>query len=199
MDISEFSRLIQSKQAQLDRLMRHNMPVIAGRMAKDHFQDNFRRGGFVNNGLHPWAAARRLSLGYKSASMNNGTLLSGRKHLFKSIQYTPGEYRVTIYNDVLYAPIHNWGGEIQRTDRMRKYAWHRFYEACGVSKNNSGKGSLSKEAIASNPEAGFWKGMALSRKKSIKIPQRQFIGESQELTDAIKNRLEEEIQKILNI
>lgn len=53
MDIKDFARLVKAKRGELDTLMRRNMPVIAGRMAKDHFQDNFRKGGFVNGGLHP--------------------------------------------------------------------------------------------------------------------------------------------------
>ena len=32
-------------------MMRRKMPVMVGRMAKDHIQDNFRQGGFVNGGL----------------------------------------------------------------------------------------------------------------------------------------------------
>ncbi len=43
--------------------MKRKMPVIAGRMAKDHFQDNFRREGFVNGGLHPWPKAKKAVLG----------------------------------------------------------------------------------------------------------------------------------------
>ena len=48
MDIKEYSKLIKAKRKELDDLMKRKMPVIAGRMAKDHFQDNFRREGFVN-------------------------------------------------------------------------------------------------------------------------------------------------------
>lgn len=43
MDIKEYSKLIKAKRKELDDLMKRKMPVIAGRMAKDHFQDNFRR------------------------------------------------------------------------------------------------------------------------------------------------------------
>ena len=66
MDIKEYSKLIKAKRKELDGLMKRKMPVIAGRMAKDHFQDNFRREGFVNGGLHPWPKAKRLSSGAAS-------------------------------------------------------------------------------------------------------------------------------------
>ena len=41
MDIKEYSKLIKAKRKELDGLMKRKMPVIAGRMAKDHFHQNF--------------------------------------------------------------------------------------------------------------------------------------------------------------
>ena len=115
MDIKEYSKLIKAKRKELDGLMKRKMPVIAGRMAKDHFQDNFRREGFVNGGLHPWPKAKRLSSGRTDAAGNYGTLLSGRNHLFSSVKYMPGEYRVRVANELVYAPVNNWGGEVHPT------------------------------------------------------------------------------------
>lgn len=122
MNPKEFANLVKTKARELDSLMRRTMPVIAGRVAKDHFQDNFRKGGFVNNGLHPWKAAKRISSGDKGAAANYRTLLSGRNHLFSSIKYIPYDYRVIVSNDVEYASLHNWGGTTHPTvtDRDRK-------------------------------------------------------------------------------
>lgn len=111
MDIKDFTEMIKRKRDRMDSMMRRKMPVMVGRMAKDHFQDNFRQGGFVNGGLHPWPKAKRLSSGGSDAASNYGTLLSGRKHLFKSVGYTPADYRVRVFNEVVYAPINNWGGK----------------------------------------------------------------------------------------
>lgn len=201
MDIKDFAKLIEAKRGELDTLMRRNMPVIAGRMAKDHFQDNFRKGGFVNGGLHPWPAARRLLSGGSSAADSYGTLLSGRNHLFSSINYYPEAYRVRVACELPYASIHNWGGSIKRTDMMRRYSWRRFFRACGVVEGEDSESRRMKTAKAivdSNPEARFWKGMALSKKKSIKMPQRQFLGESAELNSAIHERLIKEVTAILD-
>ena len=57
MDIKDSAKLVEQIRKELDTMMRRRMPVIAGRLAKDHFQDNFRRSGFVNGGLHPWPEA----------------------------------------------------------------------------------------------------------------------------------------------
>mgnify|MGYP001525207779 CR=1 FL=1 len=51
MDIKEFSTLIKEKAKELDDMAKHRLPVKIGRMAKDHYQDNFRKGGFVNKSL----------------------------------------------------------------------------------------------------------------------------------------------------
>lgn len=138
MNIQDFAKLIQRKRKELDDMMRREMPVVAGRMAKDHFQDNFRKGGFVNNGLHPWPKAKRLSSGKSDAASNYGTLLSSRNHLFSSIKYTPSDYRVRVANEVPYAPIHNWGGVVEPkvTPQMRRFAWAMFYKSSGQSKRN---------------------------------------------------------------
>ena len=191
----------------LEKLMRREMPVIAGRMAQEHFQNNFRQGGFVNGGLHPWPKAKRLSSGRTDAAGNYGTLLSGRNHLFKSIKYIPTDYRVKISNDVLYAPIHNWGGTVAVTvtDRMRRFAWAKFYQASGKARKAATGGKKGRKSVAgkqaASPQASFWKNLALTRKKKldIRIPQRQFLGESEELTAKINERLEKEIRNILNL
>lgn len=204
MDIKEFAKQIEQNKKKLDTLMRREMPVIAGRMAQEHFQNNFRQGGFVNGGLHPWPKAKRLSSGRTDAAGNYGTLLSERKHLFESIKYIPTDYRVKISNDVVYAPIHNWGGTITVTvtDRMRRFAWGKYREAMGETKKGAGKKTRKKAAAKRqpNPQAQMWKGLALTKKKklNIHIPQRQFLGESEELNEKIEKKMAEKITNIFN-
>lgn len=207
MDIKDSAKLVEQIRKELDAMMRRRMPVIAGRLAKDHFQDNFRRSGFVNGGLHPWPKARRLTSGGTDAASQYGTLLSGRNHLYNSIQYVPSDYRVRVYNEVAYASIHNWGGTVSVTvtDRMRRFAWAKFYEASGKSRKAATGGKKGRKRAtgkqAASPQASFWKHLALTRKKKldIRIPQRQFLGESEELTAKINERLEKEIRNILNL
>ena len=202
MDIKDFSALLKAKQKELDTLMRRELPVKVGRMAKDHYQDNFRKGGFVNGGLRRWPVTKRQRSGSKSAAAGYGPLLSRRNHLFSSVKYTPGDYRVRVANDVKYAPPHNWGGETRPTvtPRMRKFAWAMYYKAAGIRKKaakGKRKGKTRQRELP--PEAGMWKGLALTLKKKlkVKIPQRQFIGESTELNKQIRQTVETEIRNIL--
>ena len=203
MNDKDFIRQLEEHQREIVRLVRRRLPIIVGRMAKDHFQNNFRLQGFLNNGLKPWQETRRQQSGGKSAASQYGPLLSRCNHLFASIKYTPGDARVSIANDVLYAPIHNWGGSTHPTvtDKMRRFAWAMFYKEAGIKRAKSGKTKRKKMAAASeNPRASRWKALALTKKTklNIRIPQRQFIGDSRELSDKVSQRITTEIQNILN-
>jgi phage gpG-like protein len=107
----EFVKRLQAAQRELENSINRVLPVKIGALAKAHFQDNFHKSGFVNNGLHKWQPAKRLLLNRrkKPASMKYKTLLSGRNHLFSSISYTPMRGAVRIYNPVEYAAVHNEG------------------------------------------------------------------------------------------
>lgn len=162
MNIKDFSASLKAKQKELDTLMRRELPIKVGRMAKDHYQDNFRKGGFVNGGLQRWPQTKRQNSGSKSAAAGYGPLLSRRNHLFSSVKYTPGDYRVRVANDVEYAPLHNWGGETHPTvtPRMRKFAWAMYYKAVGKRK----RVKQGKENCRRRPVCG--KGSPLSGRKS---------------------------------
>jgi len=204
MKVEEFARQIEAKKRQIDQLRKRKLPVLIGRMAKDHYQENFRRSGFVNGGLHQWPTTRRQRQGGKSAAANYGPLLSARKHLVSSIQYTPSDYRVVVFNNVPYAAIHNEGGTVNThptvTPRMRKFAWAKYYEATGQKRKKKGK-TKSTVPINETEEARRWKALALTKKRKLnihaKIPQRQFIGESEELNEKIVAKIESEITKII--
>ena len=200
MDAKDYIKLIEQHKKELGELMRRKLPVIVGRMAKDHYQDNFRKGGFVNNGLQKWPVTKRQRSGSSSASATYGPLLSGRNHLFGSIKYEPGDYRVKVANEVPYAAIHNEGGTVNPTvtPKMRRFAWAMYHKATGREKS---KRKTKKAGTKENAAAGFWKALALTKKQklSIKIPQRRFLGESAELTKKINDKIELEVAKIIKL
>ena len=201
MDIKVFSELIKSQSRKLDRLIRRQLPIKIGRMAKDHYQDNFRKGGFVNRGLQKWPTTRRQQYGSTSAAASYGPLLSGHNHLFGSIKYVPGDYRVTVSNDLHYAGIHNQGGTVSPTvtPKMRRFAWYMYYKVSG--RNSKGQKGKKKSQARAAPQAEFWRNLALTRKQklAVKIPKRQFIGESAELTQRINEKIKQEIINTLNL
>ncbi len=194
----EFIYELQKKRRAFEDFQRR-WPVIVGRMGKDHFQNNFRLGGFVNNGLKPWVPAKRITSGRTDADAKRPTLMSSRSHLFNSVQYEPGDRRVTISIPVPYAAAHQYGETIQVpvTAKMRRFAWVRYYEAAGIPPKG---GKAKQQANPANDEALMWKRLALTKKTtlSIKLPARPMIGESAELSQQIRDRTEEEGLKILN-
>ena len=46
MDVKNLADALKNKAGEVENLMRRKLPVIVGRMAKDHYQENFRKGGF---------------------------------------------------------------------------------------------------------------------------------------------------------
>ena len=197
MDLKQFQQQLAAKQREVEQAMRRTLPVKVGRIAADHYHENFRKGGFVDGGLHPWQPTKRQQSGSKRAAANYGPLLSSRKNLYGSIKYIPGDYRVMVRSDLKYAPLQNWGGFVSPTvtEKMRKYAWARYNEAIGRK-----KGAKRKKKYVESEEALRWKALALTKKPrlQINIPQRQFLGESQELNQKINETIDKEISKIIN-
>lgn len=193
-NLKEFFSEMDKKKRAVSDLMRRKMPVFAGRIGVNYVQDNFRKGGFVNDGLQPWKKSNRELHGGVSADANYRTLHSARDHLYGSTKYIPGDGRVTILNEVQYAGIHNWGGTVSPTitPKMRKFAWAKYYTAGGGKKGEENK--------PVGPDASFWKGLALTKKTklNIRIPQRQFLGDSKELRDEIRNKIDIEMEKLFN-
>lgn len=187
------------------RFVQRELPVKAGRIAVDHFKENFIKEGFVNGGLNKWPPAKRLSSGSNSADAKHTTLMSSRNHLYNSIVSAPSTGKVTVYTDVIYAPIHNEGGQINIpiTPKMRRFAWSRYYQLAGKSKlSMNGKKRGNATASENIPaEASKWKGLALTNKKSLTVnmPQRQFMGDSVELEKKIDRVINNKIQELLKL
>lgn len=179
---------------QIEREVLDRLPRKVAIVAKNHFTQNFRDGGWMDGGLHPWQRTRRQQQGGPDSQY--GPLTSRRNHLMRSIQTTTQPGQVTIENPVPYAAIHNDGGDITThptvTQRMRKYAWHMVYALSGRRKGE-GKTELP-------PEAQKWKALALTKKTRLTvkahIPQRQFMGDSKELTEKVSRLIEESMERI---
>ncbi|MCQ2369177.1 MAG: hypothetical protein MJ007_01730 [Paludibacteraceae bacterium] len=54
---NDFLHIIEKQQAQIQKLVNNDLSIKVGRAAKDHFQENFALGGYVDGGLHRWQPA----------------------------------------------------------------------------------------------------------------------------------------------
>ncbi|GAB6010811.1 phage virion morphogenesis protein [Viscerimonas tarda] len=200
MELKDLKKQLESIPKKMDELIKNKMPNRAGRMAVQHFRNNFRESGFVDGGLHPWKKSKRQESGKKSAGSNYKTLTSGRNHLMMSTRYVASSGAVTIINNLDYASIHNDGGTINShpavTPKMRKFAWAQYFKALGVKKGKK----LSKNMTIPE-DAAKWKRLALTKKTKLNIkivmPKRQFIGDSRELQYKINAKLDTELEKII--
>lgn len=131
MTTEQLRKELKKRERETQKLLRDDMPRIIGRLAVNRFRDNFRQGGFVDQTLQAWPVTRRQQSGGPGAGAKYGPLLSSRNRLMNATQYTAAPYRVRIFNPEEYAAIHNNGGEITVTDKMRGYMWYKYLEVTG--------------------------------------------------------------------
>lgn len=156
----------------------------------DEFDRNFERQGFFSE-----AWKRR-----KSPTRPGGSILIDTGGLRKSIHSKSTDSSITFYSDLPYASIHNEGGEIAVTDRMKRFFWAKYHESTGAfGRKKNGERRNDKRTIQLSTEAEFWKHMALMKVgKTIKIPRRQFLGYSPEVEKAVTEIIEENLTEFFN-
>lgn len=154
----------------------------------DEFDKNFERQAFFSEA---WARRR-------SPVRQGGTLLIDTGTLRRSISSRTTEDSITFYTDLPYAAIHNDGGEIVVTRRMKGYFWHKYMTAAGVlqfARRKDGAMRRDKNTLRINDMAEFYKCMALKKEGStIKIPRRRFLGTSPEVERMVREIIEENLE-----
>lgn len=199
-DLNQLIKRLEEKKSALIAFHDKRWPARVGEIAISHFKRNFKDGGWNDNGLTRWKRTRRQEHGGKGSYYNRTPLLSDRNNLYGGFTYKTGSGRVTVENNVEYAPIHNTGGIVQHriTPRMRKYAWRRFFESAGITKEDSPEVRRQKEASMSDSDR-IWKRLALTPKQTstVHIPQRKFMGQSTELAQKVRDYTEGELLKII--
>lgn len=168
----------------------------------DEFDQNFQRKAFFNK---KWRQTKLIN--------RRGSLMMRTSQLRRSIQMRQGSQSVSWSSSRIDASMHNEGGKITVTAKMKKYFWAMYINVAGIEKNESGKtdwknttkikkglnGSYkltkSNKVVAS--EAEQWKALALMKEgDKITIPQRQFIGDHPEVRKAIERCADQTFQEI---
>ena len=136
-------------------LLRHTARMAAIESV-NFFKRSFVKGGFTDAAFEEW----KPSL----------TPLAG--------------FRTMIGSHLEYAEIHNNGGTITVTARMKRYFWWQYYRLAGQTRQSS----AARAKLSAKAE--FCRRMALMKEGStVRIPQRQFLGESQTLMADLDSRL----------
>jgi len=189
MNPSQFNDHIKRTQQRLIRYINRDAPRIAGIESLNFFRESFDNRGFTDTSLVPWAASKRTDAASKWFGF---------------------EYRATT------PPPDN---HPKRSDYKRKYKARKPNAITNFSPAATKRGTLTgftgdleqsleyttekaKAIVSSNlpysdvhNEGGTAK---LFGKKTVNIPQRQFIGYSQTLENRIMRELETDINNILN-
>jgi len=132
----------------------------------DEFDMNFSRGGFFGS------AWKNTLDGRKSHLQQSGKLR-------RSIRAKVSGSAVVFSSSEPYASIHNEGGEITVTRKMQRFFWSQYYE--------QGKRGAKAE---------MYKKLAIKRVGStLKIPQRQFIGDHSKMRESIKKIVTENVER----
>ena len=166
----------------------------------DEFDRNFERQAFFSEA---WARRR-------SPTRPGGTILIDTGDLRRSVRSRTTENSITFYTDLPYAAIHNDGGEIVVTEKMKRYFRAKFYEAQGGftrKKAGGGRKTLSDGGfyawtakMSLTPEAEFWRFMALKKVGSkIVIPRRRFLGAGPEVERIVREIIEENLDEYFKI
>jgi phage gpG-like protein len=159
---------------------------------KDEFDQNFEREAFFSE---KWTRRKSPVHGGRSGHLlvDSGTLRGSIRSEIKGDS-------VFFSSDLPYAGIHNDGGEIVVTARMRRFFWAKYREANGGTWGRGGRTATH----STNVEAEFWKMMALKKVGSVvKIPRRRFLGVNAEVekivTGIVEDGLKEYFENEFNV
>lgn len=152
----------------------------------DEFDQNFVRKAFFDR---PWPS--------RNYPGRRGSLLQVTGRGRRGIRGTKSSTGVTFSTDTSYMGLHNSGGKVQITPRMRKYFWAMYYKSAGDMTHSS------KKRVANNTArnrklsdtAQFWRNMALTKKQTITMPQRQFLGDHPKVRTAVRQIIDNNMQR----
>ena len=162
-DLRRMAQRVKALQAQL--------PMIGGTLAKKQFQRNFDVEGFIKDGrVNKWKK--------RVPSKRQNKVLTDRTVLRNSIlaRKVSGGFAVGVdLNKVPYAKLHNEGGKVTVTPKMKKYFW----------------------AMYSKTGDELYKRLALKKPGSIIImPKRQYMGYTKDIDKAFGRELTARLNKI---
>ena len=153
----------------------------------EEFDRNFERKAFFDKA---WDVAKRN---------DRGSLLLRSGNLRRSIDKSWSNDKLQFTSSLPYATIHNSGGVIVVTAKMKKYFWAMHKQALGGQVYNTKTKGVRNTAgnRKLNDLANFYKAMALKKVGSkITIKQRQYIGNHPEVNKAIERNVDKWVASI---
>lgn len=179
--------VLQDIEREIKRYAHANLPRMAGKMAVDEFRENFHRQGFRNNGLHRWADVKRrdpsspwYGFQYKGERRTSVRFVRDRKTGKTRRSQSQSKLNFSsaaTKRGILIGP----GSNLMRSVTVRQATAQRV--AIGTD--------LPYAEV--HNEGGY---IRVFGKAKVKVPKRQFIGESRELMQAIEKKFLREVDRI---
>lgn len=162
-------------------------PRVVAIEAAKFFKDSFVKGGFTDTSFQKWKEGKSPLRGKKTLIGYRNTM-----NLMQSIRtLEENENRVRTGTELVYSEIHNDGGVITVTKKMKAYWWARYYEFAGMKR----KTATAQARI--DAKAEWCRNMALMKVgKKLKVPKRQYIGESKTLFKTLDEWFESVINEL---
>lgn len=153
----------------------------------DEFDQNFTRKAFFDK---PWLQRPREGKG-------SLMIVSGRGR--RSIRGEVSGSGVRWLSDTDYMGIHNRGGKVPITPKMRRYFWAQYYKNAGqiTMTKKTKRAASTQRNMRLNAEAQFWRNMALTKKEQIEIPKRQVIGNHRRVGKIVQQVASHNIQEYM--
>lgn len=174
-----------------------NVKALVRRMLKDisvevssEFDRNFETQSFFGQA---WQR-------HRSPTRQDGHILVKTGALRRSISAKSDESSITFESTLPYAAIHNEGGDIKVTARMKRFFWAMYYKANGgLGRRKDGTLRKDRKNTRLTTEAEFWKHLALMKVGSvIRMPRRRFIGNHPSLEEEVKAIIASRVEEFLN-
>ena len=185
--MNESKRITDDLQRRINRLVRRTLDNIRVEAAEE-FDRNFEREAFFTE---KWARRKH------NDDQSRG-LLVRTGNLRRSITAEVTDRDSVVFSSALpYARIHNEGGTIIVTRKMKAYFWWRYHTLTGgtaadgfsnrLQRKRDGTPRNNRKNRALTAEAEFCRAMALKKAGSkITIPKRQFIVNHPDLEKLLK-------------
>ena len=161
---------------QFDEVLRI-LPTVVGTEGVRLARNNFATG---TEGFDDGSSVDKWQLRIPGSPGNQGRpILTKSGNLKDSIRYVLMSNRISIgvnLSEIPYAKLHNEGGIIAKTEKMKRYFW-AMYITTGDH---------------------FWKNLALSKKASFTIAARRFLGHTPQLDQVVTRIVSNRIQAIFN-
>lgn len=191
-------QILRDLQARIDRFIELTLKDVKVELL-DEFDRNFEREAFFNR---RWARRKYNDDRSRGLLVRTGTL---RRSLRAEVTKKDS---VRFFTDVPYAAIHNEGGTITVTRRMKGYFWWRYRTVMGdrggvfagqLQRKKDGTLRNNRRNRALTSEASFYKAMALKPAGSkVVIPKRQFIGNHPDVEKLLRGIALENMKLITN-